>query len=71
MNTSVKINHIIEQIAELDDHTKKLLMDEILQMINKNTEKRRRNLTDLKGLGKELWKNINVENYIQTERQWD
>jgi len=29
-------------------------------------------ITDLKGLGKEIWKNVNIEDYIKKEREaWD
>jgi hypothetical protein len=28
-------------------------------------------LSDLKGLGKNVWKDVNIEKYIESERQWD
>ena len=36
---------------------------------NKGIEKVK--LSDLKGLGKNVWKGVNIEKYIESERQWD
>ena len=40
--------------------------------INKNSKGIKKvKLSDLKGLGKNVWKDVNVEKYIESERQWD
>lgn len=70
MNKLVNIKLLIKQIAELDNHSKKLLVKENIKMLDKS-EKKAHPITDLKGLGKVMWKGINIENHIQTERQWE
>jgi hypothetical protein len=36
------------------------------------TAKRAHNITELRGLGKEIWKGVDVEKYINEERNsWD
>lgn len=71
LNETVKIDQIIGEIALLDYSAKKELIERILDLFAKTKNDNSPKLTDLKGLGKLQWKNTNIEDYIQKERQWD
>ncbi len=72
METSIQINKIIDQITIFDNTSKIYLIEKILKTIQIHTdEKTISKLTELNGLGSNIWKNIDVEKYIEKERQWD
>lgn len=64
---------------EIIDEIKKLSAEERLQLLKEIEEtilkvergKKHRNLTELAGLGKEIWQGVDVEQYIRNERAWD
>ncbi|OQX79880.1 MAG: hypothetical protein B6D64_04140 [Bacteroidetes bacterium 4484_276] len=72
METTLRINELIDQISPLNDQSKILLISMIKKMIDrKQVEKKRHLITDLSGLGSGIWKNVNVDSFIENERQWD
>lgn len=73
MSTTVNINNIIQEIEALDYVSKIDVMSRIISMLKKtqNTSPAR-NITEIKGLGKEVWQDIDIESYISKEREaWD
>lgn len=80
MDESVKVNNILSQISKLDYNSrlyiiKKLVKDEKLVKDLRKNEKRTKpfshKLTDLNSLGSEIWKDIDIDHYVQQERQWE
>ena len=72
MDTSIRISEILSQISSLDYETKIQVAEKILKMIRKKEVKKDEiKLSDLKGLGPEIWQNLDIDNYINSERQWD
>ena len=72
MDTSIRISKILSQISSLDYETKIQVAEKILQMIRKKEVKKEEiKLSDLKGLGTEIWQNMDIDSYINSERQWD
>jgi len=74
MDSTVNINHILSEIEKLDKKEKIHLMSRIINLI-KREEKHvtpASSITQLKGLGKELWQKIDTETYLDLEREsWD
>jgi len=70
MNAAIKLDRITKEIEELDYNNKINLMGRIVSMLkwSPNSEKLNK-ITDLKGLGREIWKNVDIENYIKQERE--
>lgn len=61
---------LINQLKSLSKH-ERLEVIQILLDIDSNI-KRNHKITELAGLGKELWKDIDAQKYIDTERaNWD
>ena len=75
MQKSIMINKILYEITKLAFSEKLELLDNLVKQIKEQEFKKRDSkytLLQLKGLGKELWQEVDVENYINTERnQWD
>ena len=63
-------NKILEDAKRLDRIDQLRLLEEIAGAIRKKyAEEEKRSLLELAGLGKELWQNIDVEKYVDTERE--
>jgi hypothetical protein len=71
-NNTNNINQILSQIEGLSYDEKVEVMDRIIHSFKKRNLTARQGLTSLKGLGKNLWENINVDEYIDSQRKtWD
>ena len=66
MNASI----IYEQIEMLDNISKIDLLQKIITSLKLNAQpvEKKHSLSELKGLGKEMWAKINIEKYIKSER---
>jgi hypothetical protein len=75
MSKETQVKDILSQIKKLDYETKIELMEEIVNLLKANKiEQERRSetrLTDLNELGSEIWKDVNIDQYVERERQWD
>lgn len=75
MSKETQVKDILSQIKKLDYETRIELMEEIVNLLKANKiEQERRSetrLTDLNELGSEIWKDVNIDQYVERERQWD
>ncbi len=72
MDTSLNINAILSQVKKLDKVDQITLIQQ-LALLLKRTEKTNTTsvrLTSLAGLGSEVWKDTDIDSYIDGERQW-
>ncbi len=61
--------HIITEIKELDLTEQLRLLEEMAGIIRNNaTPLKTRSILDLQGKGKDIWKNIDAQEYIDKER---
>ena len=70
MDVSVKINEIVKQVTSLDYNSKIQMAEKILSLLKKQKkdDSSSVNLTHLKGLGSEMWNQIDVDSYLKNER---
>lgn len=68
-----QIDEIYSMIQKLDYRSRKKLAKKINSSLieNKIESVTSVKLTDLQGLGAEIWKGIDVDHYIAEERKWD
>jgi hypothetical protein len=75
MSKETQVKGILSQIKKLDYETRIELMEELLSLLKENKiekdRKRKTRLTDLNELGSEIWRDVNVDQYVERERQWD
>ena len=75
IGTPANINQLLEVISHLDYEEKISVMESIIGMIKKEPDilapEQRTKLMDLKGLGAGIWKDTDIEKYLQDERRWE
>ena len=66
----MNVSTIYHQVEMLDNVSKIDLLQKILSSLKLNSlsQEKKHSLSELKGLGKELWKKTDIENYIKNER---
>ena len=70
MSSTANINSIIQEIESLDYVSKINVMSKIVSMLKHTQATSNTNhITKLKGLGKEIWTDVNVDSYIRKERE--
>lgn len=69
MAADIKV--LLAIVDELDKSQRDTLMD-VLKRKEEEDQKlmHKHELTELRGLGKELWRSIDVEAYLRREREW-
>ena len=65
---SITIDKTIKQIESLDDSSQLQILEKLAVIIRKSDRNESSSITNLKGLGAEIWKNVNIDKYIETER---
>lgn len=73
MDNSLNIDQIVTQIEKLNYSDKVNIMSRIVDLLKKeNRPGTEYSVTRLKGLGKDVWNETDLPNYIATEREsWD
>ncbi len=62
-------NQVISEIKTLNLSDQLRLLEEMATMMRKETSKNKpRSILELKGKGKDIWKDLNVKSYIDEER---
>jgi len=62
---------LLKEFQKLSEQEKQELLRELQNSLQQLPSKKTRSLLELAGLGKEIWKGVEVEEYIQNERNWD
>lgn len=72
LSASVNINNIISQVKKLDKEDQLNLMQRLVLILKKQEASKDSpvHLSSLSGLGNEIWQKIDIDNYIEDERQW-
>ena len=72
MSAAIKMEYILEQITKLDYDSKIQVVEKILTMLKseKKDSSTKRSIVELRGLGADVWKDIDVEAYLKNEREW-
>jgi len=72
MNNLIDRQSIFREVDTLNYTDKLYLLSYITKNLIKSEVKTKHNLTELRGLGKEMWLNQDIDSYIQNERAlWD
>ncbi|MEA3288448.1 MAG: hypothetical protein U9Q77_13900 [Candidatus Marinimicrobia bacterium] len=66
----ISYTKLLEQVENLNQSEQLLLLEQIAVLIRrKTTVKTRRSILELQGMGKEIWKDIDAQDYIDKERE--
>lgn len=72
MSETLNINDILSRVKKMDKTQQNSLLQK-LKLLLENTESNKdvsHRLTSLTGLGSDLWKNLDIDKYVEEERQW-
>ena len=69
----VAVETIYRQISKLKNNEKKVLLTKLITEVTASGEAQQDlNIYDLKGVGKEVWNNIDAQEYVNSERaSWE
>lgn len=72
MAATLNINNILSQVAKLDKEDQLSLLQRIVPLLKRSakTAGSPLPLSSISGIGSEIWKDINIDNYIDHERRW-
>jgi hypothetical protein len=73
MGKSINIENILSQIEKLDYANKLYLIERLIKQLRNSKEGTlsSHHLTELNSLGSEIWKDVDIDKYVQQERQWE
>lgn len=73
MERSINIDQIIIQMERLDYHSKINLLEKLVKLLKQEEPVTQpTSITSLKGLGKDIWQNIDASSYVASEREsWE
>ena len=74
MQNTVQVERIINEIKILDYYAKLEILEKLVRLLREPAEKSKKkySLLQLEGLGKEIWQDVKVDEYIDQERDsWD
>jgi hypothetical protein len=71
MHQALNVNDIIAQARQLDEKDQLNLLERLVVLIRKSkgTEQPAK-ITSISGLGSSVWSGINIDEYVDQERQW-
>ncbi|RJQ49815.1 MAG: hypothetical protein C4530_22660 [Desulfobacteraceae bacterium] len=71
--SELAVETIYRQISKLKDNEKKVLLTKLITEISLSGKVQQNlNIYDLKGVGKEVWNNIDAQEYVNSERaSWE
>ena len=71
-NNSKVHNEVLTMIQKLDAEDQLQLIEELAVILRSRVTKKKHSLLELKGLGKEIWKGMDAQEYVDGERgAWD
>ena len=73
MDRTININQIVNEIEKLDYNDKINIMSRIVNLLKREDKSiEAHSITQLKGMGKNVWHTTDITSYIITEREsWD
>lgn len=67
MSTNLSLT-IKKQFAILSEQEREKLLKELSQLVHNKKESGKRDIFELRGLGKEIWEGIDAQKYVDEER---
>ena len=71
MSTALNIHDILSKVEKLYKDQQLTLLERLVALIRKDdTPHKSLKLSKISGIGSKVWKNTNIDDYIEQERQW-
>jgi hypothetical protein len=63
------MTQILILIRQLESQEQLALMQELANLLQRQTARARRKVTEFRGVGKRTWQGVNIDDYIRGERE--
>jgi hypothetical protein len=71
MNAELNLKEILSQVKKLDKPAQMTLLKRIKSMLQKqDLSNKPVALSEISGLGSSVWRDVNIDQYVDSERQW-
>ena len=72
MATTLNIDDILSQVKKMNKEEQNNLLQKLTLLLKKSNANNvaRKHLTFLAGLGRDIWKDLDIDKYIEEERKW-
>jgi hypothetical protein len=71
MHAELRLNKILTQVQKLNKIEQAALLKKISFLVNGNEQQVKAiKLTEISGLGADLWHDVDIDKYVDEERQW-
>lgn len=71
MSATLNIHDILSKVKELDKNEQFTLLERLVAIIRKNDiSEAPTKLSKISGIGSNIWKETDIDEYIDQERQW-
>lgn len=71
MSTVINLNDILTKVQKLDKEQKLTLLERLVVIIKKeDVSLKTSKLSTISGVGANIWKSVDIDEYIENERQW-
>ncbi len=71
MNANLNLSEILSQVKKLNKLEQATLLKKIASMIHgKKDSNKAARISEISGLGAPLWSDVNIDAYVDGERQW-
>ena len=64
------INNILTEVKYLNREDQLSLLEKLVAIIRKKQDVPGVKLSSISGIGAEIWRGIDIDKYIETEREW-
>lgn len=71
MAATLNVHDILSRMKELDKEEQLILLENLIALIKKKDEAAGTiKLSKISGIGSQIWRNVDIDEYIDQERQW-
>jgi len=64
------LNDILSEVKHLNREEQLTLLERLVAIIRKKQDLPGAKLSDISGVGADLWQQVNIDKYIESEREW-
>jgi hypothetical protein len=71
MPRALNLNNILSEVKKLGKDEQLSLLEKLAQLIRSEGKKKSSaKISSISGVGSEIWKGVNIDEYLEQERQW-
>lgn len=70
MPTALNLKDILSQVKKLGKEDQLALLEKLVLLIRRGDRQLPTKLSSISGIGSEIWKGGNIDEYLEQERQW-